>query len=165
MSRGEVIGAPAAVVWEAHGGGLLIDASEVRRFVSEHDATGQPQPIRRQTRNVRRATSIVGRDCSRSPWCQTAAGEKRASGWISGPRGREFVLTTADAVGRYEKADATFPLTQADGVLAEYAFYRDQQPHLLKNKGLPCQRRGAGNVDLRRKASRLLSNCVRYPTT
>ncbi len=129
--RGEVIGVAAAVVWEAHGGGLLIDASEVRRFVGEHDGKGsatdpppdKERPPRDLYRQGLRSFALV----------QTAAGEKRASGWIV-DRERRLLLTTADAVGRYEKADATFPLTQADGVLAEYAFYRDQQP-LLKNKG------------------------------
>ncbi len=127
--RGEVIGVAAAVVWEAHGGGLLIDAAEVRRFVGDHDGPKlDPLPVP--------AEGLAPRDIYRQAvrsfaLVQTAAGARRASGWVV-DRERRLLLTTADSVGKYEKVDATFPLTQDGQVVAEYAFYRDQQPLLVK---------------------------------
>jgi S1-C subfamily serine protease/Tfp pilus assembly protein PilF len=131
--RGAVIGVAAAVAWEYQGCGLLIDVSEVRRFlggkVGEGIKVDPPAPM---------AAHLAPREIYRQglrsfALVQTAAGEKRASGWIV-DRQRRLLLTTADAVGKYDKADATFPLLQNDAVVAEYAFYRDQQP-LLKKKG------------------------------
>jgi tetratricopeptide (TPR) repeat protein len=131
--RGEVVGVAAAVVWDAHGGGLLIDATEVRRFVGDGIGVGTgSQPLGQPTEQLE-PREVYRQGLRSFALVQTAAGDKRASGWIV-DRARRLLLTTADAVGKYDKADATFPLTQGGRVVAEYSFYRDQQP-LLKNKG------------------------------
>jgi len=125
--HGQVIGVAAAVVWEANGGGLLIAASEVQRFVGD---SAQAE----QTRLA--VESIAGRDVYQIglrsfAMVQTEASETRASGWVV-DRSRRLLLTTAAAVGRDQKADVTFPVTQNGRVVAEHSFYREQQSLLLK---------------------------------
>jgi tetratricopeptide (TPR) repeat protein/S1-C subfamily serine protease len=130
--RGEVVGVAAAVAWELHGGALLIDASEVRRLVGEGVGTGSPgDPLGPPGPQL--AAREVYQQALRSFALVQTTGDRRASGWVV-DRARRLLLTTADAVGKYESADVTFPLVQEGAVVAEYSFYREQQA-LLKKKG------------------------------
>jgi len=123
--RGEVVGVSAAVIWEANGGGLFIDVREVRALLDDGPASpaDQPSPGREMYRRGLQSLALV----------QPPSGEKR-TGWLL-DRSRRLLVTTAEAVGRHEKVDVTFPAFQDGEVVAEFSFYRDQAA-LLKKKGL-----------------------------
>jgi tetratricopeptide (TPR) repeat protein/S1-C subfamily serine protease len=131
--RGEVIGVAAAVAWELHGGGLLIDRGEVRRFVGDGVGAGSSDNHLGQPGDQLAPREVYRLGLRSFALVQTAGTDKRASGWVIDQQRRLF-LTTADAVGKYETADVTFPLTQDDRVVGEYSFYRDHQA-LLRKKG------------------------------
>jgi S1-C subfamily serine protease/Tfp pilus assembly protein PilF len=126
--RGEVVGVSAAVIWEANGGGLFIDVREVRALLNEKDlpTVDEPSPGRAIYRRGLQSLALV----------QSPGGEKR-TGWLL-DRSRRLLLTTAEAVGKHEKVDVTFPVIQNGTVVAEFSYYRDQQT-LLKTKGLRVQ--------------------------
>jgi tetratricopeptide (TPR) repeat protein len=122
--RGEVVGVSAAVIWEANGGGLFIDVREVRTLLGgEAPPADQPSPGREMYRRGLQSLALV----------QPPSGEKR-TGWLL-DRERHLLVTTAEAVGKHEKVDVTFPAHQGGEVVAEFGFYRDQAA-LLKKKGL-----------------------------
>jgi tetratricopeptide (TPR) repeat protein len=126
--RGEVIGVSAAVRWEANGGGVFIDVREVRALLEEASPplVDEPSPGRVLYRRGLQSLALV----------QSPGGEKR-SGWLL-DRTHRLLLTTAEAVGKHEKVDVTFPAYQGGAVVAEFSYYRDQQA-LLKKKGLRVQ--------------------------
>jgi tetratricopeptide (TPR) repeat protein len=126
--RGEVVGVSAAVIWEANGGGLFIDVREVRALLAEESPPSVDEPSL--------GRGIYRRGLQSLALVQSPGGEKR-SGWLL-DRSRRLLLTTAEAVGKHEKVDVTFPAFQNSAVVAEFSYYRDQQT-LLKNKGLRVQ--------------------------
>jgi tetratricopeptide (TPR) repeat protein len=125
--QGEVIGVAAAVAWEANGGGLLIEASEVQRFVGESARAERTHPVA----ELNAARDVYQTGLRSFAMVQTEGSETCASGWVV-DRSRRFLLTTAAAVGRDQKADVTFPATQNGRVVAEHSFYREQQSLLVK---------------------------------
>ncbi len=130
--RGEVVGVSAAVLWEAHGGGIFIDVREVR-------ALAQGMLPDEGTPLVALPSSgheLYRRGLQSLVLVLPPNGEKR-TGWLL-DRSRRLLLTTAEAVGKHEKVEVTFPVFQNGEVVAEFSFYRDQQT-LLKTKGQRVQ--------------------------
>jgi tetratricopeptide (TPR) repeat protein len=123
--RGEVVGVSAAVIWEANSGGLFIDVREVRALLGDSltPPADAPSPGEEMYRRGLRSLALV----------QPPPGEKR-TGWLL-DRSRRLLLTTAEAVGKHEKAVVTFPAYQDGEVVAEFSFYHDQRA-LLEKKGL-----------------------------
>ena len=127
--RGEVVGVAAAVTWEAQGAGLFIDAAEVRALAD------MPPPEEPQNPA---AASFLGRQVYREGVRSLALvqteGDRRSSGWLL-DRSRRLLLTTAEAVGKRETVDVTFPAFRDGRVVSEAAAYRDE-PRLLRENGL-----------------------------
>jgi tetratricopeptide (TPR) repeat protein len=128
--RGEVIGVAAAVAWEAHGAGLFIDISEVRRLLGAQAS----QPPREAPPTDRFGPRQIYREGLRSlALVQSSSPERRDSGWLL-DRARRLLLTTCEVVGKDETVEVFFPVYQGGEVVSEAAFYRDQKP-LLQRKG------------------------------
>ena len=130
--HGEVVGVAAAVQWEANGGGVFIDVSEVRALVRGL-VTEENTPVLDDASPGRRHYS---RGLHSLALVHAPSGEKR-SGWLL-DREHRLLLTTAEAVGKSEKVDVTFPAFQNGAVVAEFSYYRNQEA-LLKSKGLRVQ--------------------------
>jgi tetratricopeptide (TPR) repeat protein/S1-C subfamily serine protease len=123
--RGEVVGVAAAVAWEAQGAGLFIDVRAVRALVGPRGkrASGPLAAMGREIyrRGVRSLALIQYK------------GVGRSSGVLLDSH-RRLVLTTAEAVGREETVDVTFPVQQGGRVVAEASFYA-REKELLRRKG------------------------------
>jgi S1-C subfamily serine protease len=118
--RAEVVGVSAAVAWEAHGGGLFVDRSELRAFLEQSDSPMSILPS---------AGATVYRRALRSTALVLYEGGPRAAGVVV-DRARRLVLTTADSVAKEKTVEVTF----ASGENVESAWYLKERD-LLRRKG------------------------------
>lgn len=123
--RAHVVGVCSAVAWEAHGGAIAIDVSEIRAFLAlgnDVPSSTPPSPGAAAYRRALPATALVNYD----------GGGDYAGVVVD--RARRLVLTTADAVAREKTVQTTFAPEQAGGAVIETAWLR-QNRALLSQKG------------------------------
>src|SRR5262249_34956195 len=123
--RAEVVGVCCAVAWEAHGGALAVDVSELRAFLGRADDDASSTPPSAGAAAYRRALPA------------TALGQYEGGGRFAGvvvDRGRGLVLTTAEAVAREKTVEVTFAPEQPGGQVVE-AKWLSEHRDLLRRKG------------------------------